>query len=71
MKYTFRFYEKGTTAEWLKPLTLNLPSVEKAREAAKKATQAEPMRLIYVNIDSEDGSISERWFRGLEGWRRD
>ena len=70
MKYTIRFYEEGATVEWLKPLTLNLSSVEKVRELAKKATETEPMRSIYINIDSEDGSVSERWFRGLEGWRR-
>ena len=70
MKYTIRFYEAGATTEWLKPLTLNFASAEKAREAAKKASEVEPLRKIFVNIDSEDGSVSERWYRGVEGWRR-
>jgi hypothetical protein len=49
----------------LTPLTLDLPTVEEVRDAAKKVSGRVPE--IDVEIESEDGTVHERSHRAISG----
>ncbi len=73
MKFTFRVYEQGAPAgqaPLMTPLTIELGSVQIARAKARELTSTITVRALAVDIDSEDGTISERWYRHLSGWER-
>ena len=65
MKFTFRLYlvaAKPGDEPILKPLTLNLPSAEAARSHALKVAASHLVKgEVAIQIDSEDGTVSERW----------
>ena len=76
MKLTFQFFWEGepapapAVAPFLKPLTLDWPSIDAAREAAVKLANHENVPAHSFTIKSEDGAISERWFNIDGVWRR-
>jgi hypothetical protein len=74
MRLTIEFFwqregERAVT-QFLKPLTLDFPMVELAREAARKVADRDGVPIHSFTIKSEDGTISERWFQMNGSWRR-
>jgi hypothetical protein len=73
MKFTLQMFWEGepgsAVAPFLKPLTLDFPSIDEARKVFLKTTNLEQVRVHSLTITSEDGT-SERWFH-IDGlWRR-
>jgi len=73
-KFTFQLFAEGIggpgLATFLTPLTLDLRSVEEAREVVGEIGEQRRIPAHSVMLTSEDGSVSERWFQ-LDGkWRR-
>lgn len=70
MNFTLRslLVEPGRPDKQLLSLTLDLPSVNAAREAARKMSGMVPE--IAVAIKSEDGTVNERWQQLTRGWKQ-
>ena len=74
MNFIIQFFWEGepnlAVAPFLKPLTLDLRSIEEARKMAMKAAGHKDIPVHSFTIKSENGTASERWFY-LDGtWRR-
>jgi hypothetical protein len=74
MRFTFQIFKmedaSRKVAPFLLPLTLDLASIDVAREMIRTVVDHEDVPAHSVTINSEDGSISERWF-WLDGvWRQ-
>jgi hypothetical protein len=74
MKFTFQLFKEDsdlrTVEPFLFPLTLDLSSVAEARSMIRKVADNAKVPAHSLTIRSEDGSISERWFRIDGSWRR-
>jgi hypothetical protein len=74
MLFKFQIFKmdevSGAVVPFLPPFTFNLPSADVARAMIKKVVDHRDVPAHSVTINSEDGSISERWF-WLDGvWRQ-
>jgi hypothetical protein len=78
MNFTFQFFKEESdhrVEAFLLPLTLDFPTVQKAREVieriAKNNIAKNGKGLAHsVTLKSEDGKTSERWFQINGAWRR-
>jgi hypothetical protein len=70
--FTFQmFWENGRTVEpFLKPLTLELDSIDEARKLIEKVVGNPKIPLHSVTIVSADRTTSERWFQLDGAWRQ-
>jgi hypothetical protein len=73
MKFIFKtFWEHPTKGlePLLLPLTLDFPSLERARSSFDKVVRHPNIPVHSVTLESEDGSVSERWFQIDGKWMR-
>ena len=75
MKFTFEPFWVNPKGELeplfpVKPITLELASVEAAREMFGKVLGHPDFPAHSIKLTSEDGSTSERWFQIDGQWRR-
>lgn len=73
MDFTFQMYWEppGKPLEpFLSPLTLDLASIEIARELIRPVAEHRDVPVHSLTITSADGKIAERWFQLNGTWRR-